>query len=86
MDGKSLQADEDEYLLDVLLRHKVDIDHSCGGMGTCGTCRVFVQKNVDKLPERNEVEQDMAEMRGMLANERLSCQTACTIDLKIEIP
>ncbi|MCB0390215.1 MAG: (2Fe-2S)-binding protein [Bdellovibrionales bacterium] len=77
---------KESYLLDILQNHKIEISHSCGGMGTCGTCRVIVQSEVEKLPPRNEVEQEMAVDRGFSAEERLSCQLYVKEDLEIKIP
>lgn len=63
-------------ILETALVLGVDIDHSCGGNGTCGTCRVFVKMSDGKsLPIRDELEQEMAEDRGFAEAERLACQT-----------
>lgn len=63
-----------ESLLEALLRQGIEIDHSCGGMGSCGTCRVQVTEGLGDLPSRNRVEAEMAEDRGFTDDERLSCQ------------
>lgn len=78
---------KEESVLEVALRNSVDISHSCGGMGTCGTCRIVVEKpTADLLPERNEIEQDMAVARGFSPEERLSCQLAPIPGLVVRIP
>lgn len=61
-------------ILDVALHHGLSLDHSCGGNGSCGTCRIIVD-NVNCLPPRNEIEREMAEDRQFDENERLACQT-----------
>ncbi len=65
---------KDDNLLELLLNNKIDVFNSCGGNGTCGTCRVIIEENLEKLPPRNEIELEFAEMRGFEKNERLCCQ------------
>ena len=81
-----LKVSEGQSLLEACLKNKVPIDHSCEGMGSCGTCRVIVTKDVDKLPERNMVEQEMADDRSFHPEERLACQLDLTNDLNFKLP
>ncbi len=63
-------------ILETALALGVEIDHSCGANGTCGTCRVFVKMSGgESLPARDELEQEMADDRGFAEDERLACQT-----------
>lgn len=73
-------------LLELLLQNKIEIFHSCGGMGSCGTCRVYVESPMEELPKRNEIENEMAESRGFSDNERLSCQLKPYPNLCVRIP
>ena len=73
-------------VLQVALDNGIEIPHSCGGMGSCTTCRVFVEQSSQALPPRNELEQDIAEMRGFAPNERLSCQLDPLPGLVVRIP
>jgi ferredoxin, 2Fe-2S len=73
-------------ILEVALANNIDLGHSCGGMGSCTTCRVFVEKGVENLGTRNEVEAEHAQMRGYKQNERLSCQTEAFDGLVVRIP
>lgn len=77
---------DEETLLQLLLKNNIDIDHSCGGMGSCGTCRIFVQSNLDQLPHRNEIEQERADDLKFHDYERLACQLCPLDQLKIKIP
>lgn len=77
---------EDETLLKLALKCKIPINHNCGGMGTCGTCRVIVRKGAESLPEPNEIEQEMINDRGFAFNERLACQTPAISDIEVELP
>lgn len=84
--NKIVDASQDETLLDAGLRAGIDIPTSCGGSGTCGTCRVLVLEGLDKLPPRNEIETDFAADRNFASNERLSCQNFPVTGLVIEVP
>ena len=73
-------------VLEVALKNGIEIPHSCGAMGSCTTCRVIVERSPTKLPERNELEMDIAEMRGFADQERLSCQLEPVDGLVVRVP
>ena len=81
-----LVSHSDACVLDVALRAKIPLDHTCGGFGTCGTCRVFVRQGLENLPARNEIEAEMANDRGFRDEERLTCQMPPLDGLVLEIP
>lgn len=70
-----LVSQKDHSVLDVALRCGVELDHTCGGNGTCGTCLIEVLEGLDKLEARSELEAEMAVDRGFSPQERLACQT-----------
>lgn len=72
--------------LELLLKNDIEIDHSCGGMGSCGTCRVLIKSNLHDLPQRNEIEQERAHDLRFNESERLTCQLCPYAGLTIEIP
>ncbi len=78
--------DQKLSLMQAIVRSGQEIAHSCGGMGTCGTCRVMIIAEGSCLLPRNELEQEMAQDRGFLETERLSCQIFAAPGLIIEIP
>lgn len=78
-------TDEDS-VLEVALKNGLEIPHSCGAMGSCTTCRVIVIKSKGPLPERNELEQDIADMRDFKPEERLSCQLPPMDGLVLRVP
>lgn len=78
-----IEAKVGETVQKALLRHKVDIGSSCGGLGTCTTCLVKVASDLSLLPSRNELEVERALERDFADNERLSCQIYPHQDLKI---
>lgn len=71
--------------LELLLKNDIKIDHSCGGMGSCGTCRVFVKSSLNDLPKRNEIEQERADDLCFEDDERLTCQLRPYSGLIIEL-
>ena len=76
---------QNESILACLLRNNIEIDHSCGGNGTCGTCRIFVVENIENINEPNQIESEMITDRKFLENERLACQCRPIGSLKIKI-
>lgn len=82
----SVFADEELSLLANLLQNRIEIDHSCGGNGTCGTCRIVILEGFDKTSEIEEVEAEMRLDRDFDKEERLSCQTFIKGHIKIRIP
>lgn len=73
-------------VLELALKHKIPIDHSCGGSGSCGTCRVRILKCQDHLEPMNFVEESMAKSRKFAPDERLSCQTEPVDGLEVLVP
>lgn len=83
---KSLPIGRAVSVLEVALEAGVEISHSCGGMGSCTTCRIFVESSPEPMPPRGELEQETAEARGFQANERLSCQLPPVNGMVVRIP
>lgn len=75
-----------ETILEAALKNNVNLDHECDGMGTCGTCRVFVRSGLERLGKRNGIENEKAEILGYKPYERLACQNKCVEGLELEIP
>lgn len=73
-------------VLQVALSNKIPIGHECDGMGTCTTCRIFVQSDLANVSKRTELEKEMADERNFADNERLSCQLEPHDGLIVEIP
>lgn len=79
-------SQKDQSVLEVAIRGKVALNHTCGGHGTCGTCRVFVIEGLESLHPRNELETEMAEDRNFAENERLACQIEPLAGLIVRVP
>lgn len=76
----------EESILEVALKNNIEINYSCGGMGSCTTCRVIIDQGLELLPPRNELELAIAQERGFSDKERLSCQTPPMDGLVCRIP
>ncbi len=81
-----IEGDPNHSLLDILIENDIEISSSCGGMGSCGTCRVLVQEGLNNLAPRNNQEAERANDLGFAEHERLSCQIHPCSGLKIQIP
>ena len=82
----TVEFTDEESVLEVALKNGLEIPHSCGAMGSCSTCRVIVREAKNPLPERTELEQDIADMRGFDESERLSCQLPPADGLVLLVP
>lgn len=82
---QNIAASQGQSLLEALQSAKVEMDSSCGGHGTCGTCRVFINHESSQVPPMNEVEAEFWSERGRKTHERLSCQVEAPFDLEIEL-
>ena len=84
--GRAVLATKDETVLEVALRNKIDLGHSCGGNASCGTCRIFVNDSHQTLEPRGELELELATDRKFSGAERLACQLRAVPGLRVEIP
>jgi len=81
-----IEPDAKKSCLEILLEKNIPVSHSCGGNGTCGTCKVFVDLSfLSNAKKRNKLELDLAQDRGFKPNERLSCQLYLIGPLKLSL-
>ena len=80
---KTVDFYDEESVLDVALSNDVWIDHSCGGQGSCTTCRIKILSPLENLSPRTELEKERAEERGFTHDERLACQLQPVDGLKV---
>jgi len=74
-------------ILDVLLGHKVHLEHACGGKCACTTCHVIVKAGEETLSEMRDDEMDRLDTApGLTMHSRLGCQAIATGDVTIVIP
>lgn len=87
-DGKVIEAETGESILDAALRHGLEIQHACEKSCACTTCHVIVREGFDSLEPSDELEDDYLDKAwGLEADSRLSCQAiVADSDLVVEIP
>ena len=87
-EGAVVEAEPDESILNVALRHAIPIEHACEKSCACTTCHVVVREGFDSLEEASENEEDYLDKAwGLEPESRLSCQARVGHeDLVIEIP
>ncbi len=86
IDGTEVPFKPGQTALEALIENDISIGNVCGAMGTCGTCRVFIENGLELLPERNEIENERAHDLNFAKNERQSCQIGAIEQLIIRIP
>lgn len=87
-DGRVVEANKGESILDVALKHDIDIEHACDMSCACTTCHVILREGFETLVEADELEEDLLDKAwGLEAESRLSCQAIVEDeDLVVEIP
>lgn len=97
-DGKCVNADVGENLLELARSAGVSIDSSCGGRGACGRCKVLIkygevrdktQDSRHKTQGAGEGEDDSSLESGVLDLESsyvLACQAEVIGDVVVEVP
>jgi len=87
-EGKVVEAEPGQSIVDVALDNGIDIEHACEMSCACTTCHVIVREGFDSLDESDELEDDMLDKAwGLEPESRLGCQALLTDeDLVVEIP
>ena len=82
--GVELRYGDHDTLLDALRDAGIGVESVCGGLGTCGKCRVQVLAGKTNAPTAEELDRLPGELleRGM----RLTCQVRPEGDLSLYIP
>lgn len=83
---KKVEFEGQPSVLELAIANEIPLNHSCGGMASCTTCLVQIKKGLEKIPPRNELEQEHATVRSFQPAERLACQTTAFDGLIVEIP
>jgi 2Fe-2S ferredoxin len=87
-EGKTVEAETGQTILDVALANGVHLEHACEKSCACTTCHVVVREGFDSLEESTEDEDDMLDKAwGLEPESRLGCQARVGYeDLQVEIP
>ncbi|GAB3482885.1 ISC system 2Fe-2S type ferredoxin [Azotobacter salinestris] len=87
-EGKVVEAEAGESILEAALRNDIEIEHACEMSCACTTCHVIVREGFGSLEPSDELEDDMLDKAwGLEPESRLSCQAKVGAeDLVVEIP
>lgn len=97
IDGITVKADSEAFplqeagqpgsILDLALGNGIRLNHSCGGVGACTTCHVYVLAGLETCspPGPAELER-LKEVYGRQGNSRLACQCIPHGRVTVEIP
>ena len=80
-----------QTLLELLLTNNIGLHHECGGVCSCTTCHVYVEKGMIHIDEMSRREADFVRKKvsNHLRSSRLSCQAVITEgngEIEIVIP
>lgn len=68
-------VEDDQSLLEVALKHNIELHHNCGGVCACSTCHLYVEKGEEHLEELSDKEEDFIDRAvNPKLNSRLGCQ------------
>lgn len=67
-----------DWLMQPLRDNNLDVDAACGGCVSCGTCHVYVENGLERLPPISDEE---AALISGLSNERSNSRLSCQIRL-----
>jgi ferredoxin len=72
-DIKEIEAEEGALLGDVIAQTELPLEQPCAGRGTCGKCKVLVEKGAAPA---DEIEQQNLSDGEIALNNRLACRAA----------
>lgn len=84
-----VEAGVGQTLLEVAGQSGVAIEHTCGGVGACSTCHVWVRSGGECLSEADDNELDrLTEAPGVSPESRLACQARISRpgNVVVEVP
>jgi len=76
-------------ILDIAMKHGIDLDHACGGVCACSTCHVVVRQGLQSCNHPSEEEEDqLDDAYGLTPQSRLGCQCIPdgSQDIVVQIP
>jgi 2Fe-2S ferredoxin len=76
-------------ILDIAIRHGIDLDHACGGVCACSTCHVIFREGLEACNASTDDEEDQLDNAYALEDKsRLGCQAVPngSCDVVVEIP
>lgn len=90
IDGKTISCRKGENLRKVLIKNGITPHNgssdwlNCRGLGTCGTCSVYIQDDVQKMNSKEKIRLNTPPFCNTDKRLRLSCQYTIEGDIEIE--
>ena len=82
----TLEAPNGVPLMETLRDEDMDVEGTCGGICSCGTCHVYVSPEwADRLPPVGEDEEMMLEAIGEVVEVRPNSRLSCQIEISDEL-
>ena len=85
LDGPRMVA-AGKTLLDAALEADLDLNHYCGGMASCGSCRVIVVEGMENLSPLSSTEEMTLDIVRESERDRLGCQCEVRGPVTVELP
>lgn len=82
--GSRVEVERGSTLLEAAQQAGIEVIALCGGMGSCGTCRM--RPLAGRVSDLTSTEQETLEQEEIEGGIRLGCQMHALSDLKVEIP
>ena len=71
---------------DASLAAGLQIPSTCGGVGSCGLCKIQITSGAEHLSPMTQLETGKLGNVFFITKERLACQTTITGDVSCEVP
>lgn len=66
----------EQTLLEIALKNDIKLDHQCGGVCSCTTCHLYIEKGMDQLYRMSSREEDfLTRAKNPGVHSRLGCQS-----------
>lgn len=82
----SIEVPAGSNIRDAGIQAGVTIPSTCGGVGSCGLCKVKIVGGADQIGPMTQLETGKLGNVFFITKERLSCQTTVNGDVSCEIP
>jgi ferredoxin, 2Fe-2S len=94
--NKTIEVDSNDFpyqdhgqpgsILDIAIKHNIELVHNCGGVGACATCHVIIEKGSENLSEMTDKEEDKLDLAdGVTLNSRLGCLAVVKGDVSVKV-
>lgn len=84
--GVTVETAPGVTVLDIAMEHGIELEHACGGMAACTTCRVIVREGEDRVSPVEEAERTLLDSYRIDRPNRLGCQVKILGDVVVKLP